>query len=230
MMPGLADLLVLALASAVYPTLLAVSVLLLNTPNPRPLLLGYLAGALTASIACGLAIVFALSETDALDNAGPRASPLVDVIGGGLILVLGWAVATGRVARMRGRRRAGHPKERRPSWTSRMLSRGSPSLAFGVAIVLSTIPGLYYLVGLKDIADGGYGVAVRILLVVAFNLVQFALIEIPLVAYALAPESTAARVDRFDAALRRNRRTVGTVVCLVVGLYLIARGVAGLAS
>ena len=44
------------------------------------------------------------------------------------------------------------------------------------------------------------------------------------------PKTTEARVERFDAALRRNSRTVGTAVCLVVGLYLVARGAYGLAT
>src|SRR5262245_43357724 len=167
--PGL---LVLAIASAFYPTLLAISIVLLGMPNPRPLLLGYLGGALTASIGSGLAIVFVLGATDAVGSSHPTASPAVDVAGGILVLALGLLIATGRLQRFRDRRRAARgPREPRPSWSSRILSRGSVPLAFGVAMVLSVVPGLLYLVALKDIAAGGYGPAVKVILVVAFNLV-----------------------------------------------------------
>src|SRR5262245_52508609 len=43
-------------------------------------------------------------------------------------------------------------------------------------------------------------------------------------------ERTGAQVDRLDAALKAHARTVAVTVCVVVGLYLIARGVAGLVS
>jgi Sap, sulfolipid-1-addressing protein len=225
------DLLVLAIASAFYPTLLAISVLLLATPNPQPMLLGYVGGAMTASIACGLAVVFVLAESGAVESSRPTVSPAVDVAGGILVIVLGWLVATGRLERLRDRRRAARvPLEPRPSWSSRVLSRGSVPLAFGVAMALSAIPGLFYLVALKDIAADGYGPVVAVILVVTFNVVQFALIEVPLVAFAVAPERTGAQVDRLNAALKAHARTIAVTVCLVVGLYLIARGVAGLVS
>ena len=226
------DYVVLAIASAFYPTLLAISLVLLNTPEPRPMLLGYLAGALTASIASGLAIVFVLDDTGAVDDARPSVSPVIDIAGGALVLVLAWLVHRGSLERLRDRRRAAHPRTAPtgPSWSSRVLSRGSVSLAFGVAMVLSIAPGLFYLVALKDIAAAGYGPVVAVVLVVVFNLVQFALIEIPLVAFAISPEGTTARLDRFNASLKGHARGIGTGVCLAVGLYLLARGVAGLVT
>jgi hypothetical protein len=226
------DYVVLAIASAFYPTLLAISLVLLNTPQPRPMLLGYLAGALTASIASGLAIVLVLDDTGAVDDARPTVSPVIDVAAGALVLGLGWLVHTRRLEALRDRRRAAHPRRapKGPSWSSRVLSRGSVSLAFGVAMVLSIAPGLFYLVALKDIAAAGYGPLVAVVLVVVFNVVQFALIELPLVAFAISPEGTTARVDRLNAGLRSHARAIGTGVCLFVGLYLVARGVAGLVT
>jgi Sap, sulfolipid-1-addressing protein len=225
-----AELPLLAIASAFYPTLLAISVVLLSTPQPRPMLLGYAAGALIASIATGLAIVFVLADSGALDDSRPKVSPAVDLAAGALVLVLGWLVATGRVERVRERRRLARGDRQRPPWSKRVLSHGSVRVAFGAALVLSVVPGLFYLVALKDIADSDQGAAVEVLLVLAFNLVQFALIEVPLVAFAIAPERTGERVERLDAGLRRHGRRIGTVVCLVMGLYLVARGAAGLAG
>jgi Sap, sulfolipid-1-addressing protein len=96
-------------------------------------------------------------------------------------------------------------------------------------MVLSAVLGLFYLVARKDIAVDGHGPAVEVILLVAFTLVQ-ALIEVPLMAFAVAPERTGARVDRLDAALKAHARTVAVTVCAIVGLYLTARGVAGLVN
>jgi len=58
--------LLLALAAALNPTLVAASTLMMLLPNPKRLMLGYLLGALMTSITLGLVIIFSLEGSDAV--------------------------------------------------------------------------------------------------------------------------------------------------------------------
>jgi hypothetical protein len=52
-----------------------------------------------------------------------------------------------------------------------------------------------------------------------------ALLEIPLLGFAFAPEKTSALVVQFGDWLRRRGGRIALIVALVVGIGLIARGV-----
>ena len=58
----LVDIFLLSLLAMFNPTLLAAVTIMMLMPNPKRLMLGYLLGAYTTSIACGCVIVFALGE------------------------------------------------------------------------------------------------------------------------------------------------------------------------
>ena len=58
-----------------------------------------------------------------------------------------------------------------------------------LAALVINVPGAAYLIALKDIAAGGYGTAVQVVLVLGFNLVMFVLAEVPLVGLWVAPSA-----------------------------------------
>jgi hypothetical protein len=66
------EIVLFALLSAVYPTLIAAATVMLLLPKPETLMLGFWLGAMTTSVTCGLVIVFALHGTSA---AGPPGTP-----------------------------------------------------------------------------------------------------------------------------------------------------------
>jgi hypothetical protein len=74
----IAEFLVLARASALWPTLVAVVLVVLNLGNPRWLLLAFLVGGLATTITVGLVIVFSLEghedrhELEVADQPGGR--------------------------------------------------------------------------------------------------------------------------------------------------------------
>ncbi len=76
------ELLLLAIAAAFYPALLAVVIIFLGRPRPKKLLLFFLAGALLASISIGLIAVFALDGAD-------FGSSTKNSLGAGLYIGLG---------------------------------------------------------------------------------------------------------------------------------------------
>lgn len=216
----------MACGSAIYPSLLAAVVLIMGQPNPRRLLTAYLAGALLISIGAGLAIVFALNSSDVTAGGEDRFGPGADIAVGLVALLLFWLLLTDRDRRLRERRaehRASKPDDGRDPWTRRILDRGSLKLTFVLGMALS-LPGALYLVALKDIAESGAGTARSIFWIVLYNLIMFALAEIPLLGYALAPERTRETVDAANAWLGSHSRQVAMGLCAAAGGILLLRG------
>jgi hypothetical protein len=97
------QLLVLALDAALYPTLLAAVVILLNQPRRVALLSAYLAAGLVVSVGLGLALVFTPEGNFHQGNHTPGST--VDLTVAGLGLLLAVALATRADARFAERRR-----------------------------------------------------------------------------------------------------------------------------
>jgi hypothetical protein len=157
-----AQLLPLALGSAVYPTLLAVVIVILTQPNPRRILAAYLAGAMLASLSVGFGILIALNSGDVMNRSSGRTlNPAVDLGVGLLLLGLLYLVLSGHDRRFVERRQRKH-SEREESgkepWSQRILERRSIVLTFVVGMALN-LPGALYLVALTQIASADQGTA-----------------------------------------------------------------------
>jgi hypothetical protein len=225
------DILVLALGAAFYPTLLAIVLVVLTRPRPVRLLAAYLAGGMLAGLGVGFVFVFVLNGAGVDDGGGDQstASAILDIVVGGISLILAAILLTGRdprPARMRKQRSHASSPEK-PSWTQRAVRHDSLRVAFALGVLLD-LPSVWYLLALKDIATGGYSTAGQVALIIGFNLIMFAVIEIPLVAYLLAPDRAAAIVAGFNAWLRSHARQIAAAVAGVVGVYLVAKGVVSL--
>lgn len=228
------SLLVLAFEAALYPTLLAAVVILLSTERPARLIGAYLAGGMTISIGLGTAIVLALDGSTLVDGgSGSVLSWTADLAIGGLALLAAVGLATHADERWRARRRARHgasaepPAEERKGepWTQRMLARGSVPLVFLAALFVN-VPGAAYLIALKDIAAGDYSTGGAFARILLFNAIMFMLAEIPLAGLLVAPERTGVLVDRMNRWLRDHSRQIAIGICLILGAYLVARGLA----
>lgn len=210
----------LAVASMVWPALIGVVVVALASARPVRLLTAFLAASLLTTVGVGVVVVIALRGSSLFSGTRPTFSPTVDLIVGVLALVVAYLVW----------RRPEHPPSTpdRPSWTERALSRGAP-LAFLAGIVLNVIPGVLPLVALKDIAELDYSVGATVALVIGFYLIMFLPAEVPLGAFLVAPETTTAKVGRFNSWLRRNGRQIGVFALMLAGIYLVVRGLVLLA-
>ncbi len=216
---------ILALGSAVAPSILAVVIVVLRRPNPRRLLLAYLLGGMLASIAIGIAVVESLNGSNLLSGSSPAADPIVNFTIGALALIVAWVLATDRDAGIEERRRERRSsRPARDPWSERVLRRGTAPIAFAVGIVLN-LPGAFYLVALKDIAQGLHGFGTQLFAIILFNLIMFVLAEVPLIGYSIAPEQTTAKVEQLNGWMERHARQIVVAVATVFGLYLIGRGV-----
>jgi len=66
--------------------------------------------------------------------------------------------------------------------------------------------------------------------VVAINVIMLALLEVPLIGYTVAPEKTAATVERLGVRLSRDGGKIALVVLVALAVALIGRGIGGLLS
>ena len=217
-----------AFTSAFNPTLLAATTVMLLLPNTRRLMLGYLAGALVTSITLGLVIIFSLHSSGTVSTTRHTLSPSVDIALGLLALLLASVLSRGRDKPIRERRKAKSEAKQPPRW-QRELGKGSARTTFVVGALL-TLPGASYLVGLDRISKGNYSKAVDVLLVIIFNVIMLALLEVPLLSFALAPDWTPGAIERAKAWIGRRGRHVAVVGLAIVGGLLVIKGLVGLIS
>jgi hypothetical protein len=230
--PGVSglELVPLALAAAVYPTLLAGVILILSRPNPLRMLIGFLAGGMAISIAAGYAIVSALESSDVVSKSNSSNKPIVDIVVGAISLLVAWGVWSGHIKRS-GRKHARTEKDKsdkqRPSLTSRALGRGSITMAFIAGLVLN-LPGVWYLDALAGIAKRKPSNASALVQILAFNLIMFALVEIPIVAYLVNPRRAGQFATNLSDAVHTHSRTIAIVLAIAVGIWLLTRGIVDL--
>jgi Sap, sulfolipid-1-addressing protein len=195
------SIILLALAAAVYPQLLAVVVIVLTRPNPRPLLWAcYLASLLVSVGSSVLILVVFHSRGSVAGTTSQRVGPAA-YLSFGVIAVLVAAL----MATRRGRElfdRAGpalRRGERRPrpgsAVAARTRARAEQALSEGSVVVacvvgaLLAVPGPFDLVALGHLARGSYGLVVAAGLMVIFALIKFILIEVPIAGYTIDREA-----------------------------------------
>ena len=220
----------LAVAASLDAVLVATVVLLLGRPRPPRQLLAFWLGAIGLSTAIGLVVVLALGRPGLKVNQHGSASPGIEIAAGVVLLTIAAAVGTGLTERLKSKRSKKHDHQdakHRPSLADRL--RGSDSLWLaGLAGVAYSVPGAYYLAGLALLVKLDAGTTTDIIAVLVFNLVMFALVEMPLIGFVVAPDRTRALVGRLDDWLGHHSRTIVTVAAGAIGLYLLIAGLADL--
>lgn len=220
----------LSLTAALNPTLVAAATVMLLLDNPAKLMLGYLLGAYLTSITIGLVIVFSAPNSSTTNTTQNTLSPGVDIAFGAIALIVAWVVWSGRQERFSERRRArkaAKPDKGPPRW-QRELSKGSPRTTFLVGMLL-TLPGASYLAGLDEINKLNYSTTLTVLIVIGFNLVMLALLEVPLVSFLVAPDWTPRAIERAKVWISRHSRTFVVRGLSLFGVLMLIKGIIGLA-
>ena len=110
---------------------------------------------------------------------------------------------------------------------TKLLKGDSLSVA-GVAGLSIALPSVDYLAALAVILASGAAALTQVAVLVAFNVVAFALVEIPLLAYLLAPKPTAKAVAALHEWIRSRRRRDVAIALAVIGCAFIAAGASGI--
>ncbi|KUI37405.1 hypothetical protein AU195_24385 [Mycobacterium sp. IS-1496] len=218
-------LLAMAVAVSLEPFRVGMTVLMINRPQPRRQLVALLAGGFAMGLTVGVVALFVLRP--ALGSAR-LTLPMVQIVVGAVVLVNAALVATGVWGR--GRDAANLSQTRFGPLATRarqLLNGGSPWTA-GIAGLGIALPSVDYLAALALIVASGAATTVQLGALVVFNVVAFALVEIPLLCYLVAPERTRAALSALYEWLRaQGRRGLGALLA-VIGFVLLAAGLAGL--
>jgi hypothetical protein len=181
---------------------------------------------------------------------GSSIPPEIEIAVGAVALLVAVLVGSGVAGRLRGRARArragdqpaggpapahddGPSVEKLPGYDKLphrmrdLLHNDSPWLAwiYGVAF---GVPSAYYLAALAAVLKSGGDASAQIGALLAFNVVAFAVAEIPLVSFLIAPEATRARLNQLYRWISTHQRLVVTVLASVVGVYLVLTGISKL--
>ena len=219
------EILVLALGSALWPLLLAVVVIAFGSAHPMRLLASFLAGGLLATVVVGVAVVYLIQTTSIQIGSRQESRAVLPLLLG--FAAIGTAIVLARRSPLPRPLPSASAEEEGSGRLARWLD-GGIWVAFLGGIVLNLFPGALPLMALKDIAELDYGFAATVGVVLAFYLVMFMLVEIPLIAYLISPTRTADVTRRFNLWLRKNRRRLGIAVLLIAGAYLVVRGLLAL--
>jgi Sap, sulfolipid-1-addressing protein len=213
-------------ASALNPTLLAATTVMLLLPHPDRLMLGYWLGAMAMSIASGLLLIYALQSTDLGSTTKHTLTPAEDFALAAVALIVACLVGSGVAERLRTRRTTRRNKPKKdPRWEQRIRT-GNVATAFVLGLALS-LPGATYLLLLDRLHKLHYSVVVTTLILIGSNLIQLLVLEVPLLAFAIWPEQTPNAIQSAKAWIGRHGREYAAAAAAVIGVALAVRGVTG---
>jgi hypothetical protein len=207
---------VMAIAIGLEPFRIGMTVLMLNRPRPHLQLLAFLCGGFTMGMAVGLVVLFVLRQH--LLNSAHFTLPKVQMTIGTMAL-LAAAYLFLRPARA---------KTDENGWMARLATRLTEGGSLWVAAVAGltiALPSVDFLAVLAVILASGYGAATQVAALVLFQVIAFGLIEIPLVAYLVAPQPTLRAMTSLNEWLRARRRREVAALLAAVGVILIGVGV-----
>ena len=210
-------LLVMAAAVSFEPFRIGMTVLMLNRRRPLLQLLAFLCGGFAMGVTAGLVVLFVVRSAV---NLGQFTLPRVQVALGALALVIAAVLAVLPAAP----RRNG---DRFTAWARRLADGRSLWVAATAGLGIA-LPSLDYLAALAVIAASGAEPDTQIAALLTFNAVAFAFVEIPLLAYLVAPAWTQASMTSLHGWVRSRRRRDVAALLAAVGCVLLVVGVVGL--
>jgi hypothetical protein len=216
----LATVLIMALAVSVEPFRIGMTVLMLNRPRPVHQLLAFLCGGFAMGTSVGLIVLFVFRRILLGTSfvTVPRVQLLVGLLFLGIAAIVGFDIF-GRLGRL------GFGSEKLATPATKLMKGDSLSVA-GIAGLSIALPSVDYLAALAVILASGAAALTQVAVLVAFNVVAFALVEIPLLAYLLAPKPTAQAVTALHEWIKaRPRRDVAIALGVVGCAFLVAGGI-----
>ena len=218
---------VIAVVSALDAGLLTAAVVLLGRPRPARKLGAYLIGGFGFSVIFGLLIVLALHGSNL--RIGRSTQGVIEVVAGALLILIAVAEWSGRKLQWHPRRTRKPDADRsgRPSLHDRALGHDSLWIAWAAGALYSA-PGAYYLAGLALLAKQNVSTSTIVLVILGFNLIQFALIEAPLLGLVLMPDRTRTLAERLNDWMTAHRRPVIVFLTGAIGTYLLISGISDL--
>lgn len=213
-----AELVPLALAVAASPFPIIPAILLLFTGRARANGLGFLAG-WVLGIAAATGLFIALAAVIESRDEPPGWLSWVKIVLGAALLVVG-------LLRLRDR----SAQQQVPGWMQ-SIDESTPGTALRLGVVLSAAnPKILLLtaaagltIGAAELAAGAIAASAVVFIVLASSTVA-----LPVLSYVILGERMLGPLGRARSWLQRNNALVMALVFIVIGILLVANGVAGL--
>ncbi|OBG47593.1 hypothetical protein A5669_05400 [Mycolicibacterium fortuitum] len=234
-----ATLLLMAVAVSLEPVRIGLTVLMLNRPRPVHQLLAFLCGGFLMGMVVGVTALLVL-------DAAPLAAGTLTVprmqIGIGILALIAAALVAANVG---GRRAKTPPEEPEACGQSagqvalaaprvglrariRAVMQGNSLWVAGVSGLGIALPSVDYLAALAVIHASGVAPGTQLGALIGFNLVAFALVEIPLLSYLVAPQRTLEWMTRVHAWIRSCTRRDVAMILTAAGALFITIGLLGI--
>jgi hypothetical protein len=215
----LITILVMAVAVSLEPFRIGMTVLMLSRPRPMLQLLTFLCGGFVMGMTVGLVVLFVFRR--ALLGSTYFTLPRVQIVIGVLALLVAAVLAM--------RPSAGRDAGEGKLWTqAQRLLNGRSLWVAGVAGLGIALPSVDYLAVLAVILASGAAAMTQIGALLMFNAVAFALVEVPLLAYLVAPRTTRSSMAALHDWIRSRRRIEVATLLAAVGGVLLTVGLASL--
>jgi len=215
----LATVLIMALAVSVEPFRIGMTVLMLNRPRPALQLFAFLCGGFAMGTTVGLIVLFVFRRI--LLGHSFVTVPRVQLLIGLLVLCIAAIVGLDLLGRL-------GPRPAQLAQPATKLLKGNSLSVAGIAGLGIALPSVDYLAALAVILASGAAALTQVAVLVAFNVVAFALVELPLLAYLLAPNWTAAAVTKLHGWIQSRRRRDVAIALGVIGCVFVIVGAAGI--
>lgn len=205
--------LVMAIAVSLEPFRVGMTVLMLNRPRPTLQLIAFLAGGFAMGLTVGLVVIFAFRPVTLA--SAHFTLPTVQIAIGILALVVAALLALKVM-----------PAPTLPTLPARV--RGPSLWVAGAAGLGIALPSIDYLAALAVIVASEAATSTQVAALLVFNGVAFAFVELPLLAYLVAPARTRAAMTALNDWIRSRRRRGVAAVLAVIGAVLLVAGLVGL--
>lgn len=222
MRQAISDVLPYAVGLAIIPIPIIAVILMLFSPRARVNAPAFLIG-WVVTLSAIVAVVYAVSDTadTSTDSSASDTSSTIQIVLGVVLLVLA-------VRKWRHRPGPGE-EEPMPKWMSAVDSF-SPVKAFGLAVVLCALNPKNLILAIGAAALVGqnagtvYSTSDAIVALVVFVVLSSLTIAVPVVYALVGGDRARHTLDGWKTWLAANNATVMTVLFLVFGVFLVAKG------
>ncbi len=215
----------LALVAAFYPPAMLVAALYLASERPGKTTAFYVAGGFLVVAIVGTASLVAI-------RAGGLSLPSHHQTRYGLRLGLGVValVAAVLIYRRKPKQKkpgAGSGKKKKPGLMDRLAADPKPRTAFLVGILMFG-PSVTFIAAVQVVATAKAGVESTVGAMAMIFVLVVAFAWLPLIAYLVAPGPSTRALKAFEGWLRQHRKKILVGAVGLIGLLLVAQGIAGL--
>ena len=212
----------LAVVAAFYPPAILIVALYLASVRPgRTTALFVIGGAVIVTVV-GAAVLLAIRDAGLSLHSQHQTRY-------GLRLVLGVVALVAAVLIYRRKPRQRDPaKPKKRSLIDRLSAEPRPKTAF-IAGILMFGPSMTFIAAVQVVATAKASVAATVGAMAMIIVITLAFAWIPLLAYLIAPDRTVARLRGFEGWLRRHGKHVLVGSVGLIGILLVAEGIAGIA-